>query len=161
MLRLATKFHLKLDALALAKDVKEELPIFFHVGGNKEATKHNNSACAKCLRDKHGARSTGDMLGIVERNYLRHSRRSNCACAPCREDRQNGCEKPYRCQEEAIKILACLHEKWDPRLNVKQPNPELSTEEKEGNLNAFKENEIVTFDPAIKLNRLVDGFRIF
>ncbi|KAJ7816140.1 hypothetical protein B0H14DRAFT_2602851 [Mycena olivaceomarginata] len=56
MLQSATKFHLKLDALALEKDVKKELPVFFHAGGNSDATKHNNSGCAKCLRDMHGAR---------------------------------------------------------------------------------------------------------
>lgn len=53
MLKTAKKFHLHFDALALAKDIKEELPAFFHIGGTKDSTRHNNSGCANCLRDLH------------------------------------------------------------------------------------------------------------
>ncbi|KAJ6571140.1 hypothetical protein B0H19DRAFT_885698, partial [Mycena capillaripes] len=157
----AKKLHLIFDALALSKDIKEELPIFFHIGAKKDLTKHNNSTCAKCLRDHHRARSVGDILKIVERNYYRHYRRRNCACTSCKADRQMRCDSPYKCQEEAIKFLACLYEKWEPRQPVNQPNSDLTLDEKEANHAALKSAEIVTFDPKIKLTKLVDGFRIF
>ncbi|KAJ7354214.1 hypothetical protein DFH08DRAFT_631135, partial [Mycena albidolilacea] len=115
MLLAARTFCLTLDAIALSKDLKEELPIFFHTGIKKGRTRHNNSECARCLRDNHNMRTTGDALAIVERNYFRHSRRKNCACGSCREDRGRGCISPYLCQEEAVKFLDGLAEKWDPR----------------------------------------------
>ncbi|KAJ7018274.1 hypothetical protein C8F04DRAFT_977493 [Mycena alexandri] len=46
MMKTASKFRVKFDALALAKDVKEELLIWFHTGGKKDLGRHNNSACA-------------------------------------------------------------------------------------------------------------------
>ncbi|KAJ7239220.1 hypothetical protein B0H12DRAFT_1025257, partial [Mycena haematopus] len=146
MYKSARKLRLKFDALALSKDIKNELPVFFHIGGKKALAKKNNSGCAKCLRDNHGVRSTGDALKIVERNYHHHSRRRNCACGPCRSDRLIGCEIPYKCQEEAVKILDCIYEKWDPRAPVRQTNPELLLEEVEKNVQALEDDEAVIFD---------------
>ncbi|KAJ7469509.1 hypothetical protein FB451DRAFT_1038795 [Mycena latifolia] len=48
MIKTAAKFQLKFDALSLAKDVKEELPVWFNIGGKKDLNRHNNSNCAKC-----------------------------------------------------------------------------------------------------------------
>ncbi|KAJ7740170.1 hypothetical protein B0H14DRAFT_2250416, partial [Mycena olivaceomarginata] len=149
MLTTARDFHLTLDALALSKEVKENLPIFFHTGIKEEVTKHNNSKCANCLRDRHKMRSAEDALKIVERNYLRHSRRKNCACNPCRADRNLGCGWPVKCQDEAIRFLDDLAEKWDPRRNVHQPNPELTEEERDSNTNALNEDKVLVFDPKI------------
>ncbi|KAJ7351635.1 hypothetical protein DFH08DRAFT_694783 [Mycena albidolilacea] len=128
MLKTARKFKLTFNALALSKNIKEELPIFFHMGGNRDMGRRNNSKCAQCLRDCHSVRSTGDVLATVERNYQRHNRRRNCACQPCREDRLRGCIAPYLCLEEAIKMLDCLYEKWDPRVEVNQRAEGLSDE---------------------------------
>ncbi|KAJ7782178.1 hypothetical protein B0H14DRAFT_2232663, partial [Mycena olivaceomarginata] len=115
MLQTARKFKLNFDTLALSKDIKEELPIYFHMGANRDMGRRNNSKCAQCLRDTHNVRTAGNVLNIVERNYQGHSRRRNCACRTCREDRLQGCSAPYLCLEEAIKMLDCLFEKWDPR----------------------------------------------
>ncbi|KAJ7788808.1 hypothetical protein B0H14DRAFT_2397988 [Mycena olivaceomarginata] len=161
MLVAARTFCLTLDALALSKDLKEELPIFFHVGLKKGRTKHNNSECARCLRDNHNMRTTGDTLAIVERNYFRHSRRKNCACGSCREDRGRGCISPYLCQEEAIKFLDGLAEKWDPRRKINQPCAELTEEEIDANKAAMDKDEPVIFDPKIIVHKLSEVFRIF
>ncbi|KAJ7749017.1 hypothetical protein B0H14DRAFT_2296542, partial [Mycena olivaceomarginata] len=142
-------------------DIKEELPIFFHVGLKKGRTKHNNSECARCLRDNHNMRTTGDTLAIVERNYFRHSRRKNCACGSCREDRGRGCISPCLCQEEAIKFLDGLAEKWDPRRKINQPCAELTEEEIDANKAAMDKDEPVIFDPKIIVHKLSEVFRIF
>ncbi|KAJ7803830.1 hypothetical protein B0H13DRAFT_1583577, partial [Mycena leptocephala] len=123
--------------------------------------RHNNSDCAHCLRDTHKIRLAGDVLELIQRDYRRHSRRRNCACIPCRADRLDGCAIPFKCLEEAIKILNCLHEKWDPRRPVNQPLSDLTEAEKEANLEAVKENDPVVFDPKIQLGKRTDGFRIF
>ncbi|KAJ7756669.1 hypothetical protein B0H16DRAFT_1458120 [Mycena metata] len=154
-------FGLTLDALALDKDVKEEIPVWFHPGGTKDLARHNNSKFANCLRDNHGAKTVGHILLIVQRNYLCHYRRRNCACNCCKADRAAGCESPYKCHEEGIKILDCINEKWDPRVTVNQPNRELTKEEKVTNFLAVAEKEMVTFDPSIKIQALSDGFRIY
>ncbi|KAJ7430777.1 hypothetical protein FB451DRAFT_1038724 [Mycena latifolia] len=162
MIKTAAKFQLKFDALSLAKDVKEELPVWFNIGGKKDLNRHNNSNCAKCLRNIHGVRTVGHILDIIQRNYHRHSRRRNCACNSCRADRLLGCDYPYKCQEEAIKILDCIDEKWDPRCTTNQPNAELTAEERTANSQALEDKKEVIFDPRITLNQpSSNGFRIF
>ncbi|KAJ6491823.1 hypothetical protein C8R47DRAFT_976306 [Mycena vitilis] len=162
MLKTAKNFDLEFDALALGKDIKEELPIFFHLGGNADFPRHNNSSCAKCLRDNHRVRDARDILDILERNYDRHSRRRNCACIPCKSDRRAGCDTPYKCHEEGIKLLDCLDEKWDPRQAVRQSNKDLTEDERKSNSQAITDKEPVVFDPRIALEGpLTEGFRIF
>ncbi|KAJ7018664.1 hypothetical protein C8F04DRAFT_894320, partial [Mycena alexandri] len=95
------------------------------------------------------------------RNYHRHYRRRNCACNTCRSDRGAGCDSPYKCHEEAVKILDCIDEKWDPRIAVNLPNPELTKEEVQLNAQALIDKDSVIFDPSITLQNLSDGFRIF
>ncbi|KAJ7830940.1 hypothetical protein B0H14DRAFT_2806305 [Mycena olivaceomarginata] len=131
------------------------------MGGNQDMGRRNNSKCAKCLRDSHNVRTTGDVLAVVERNYQRHSRRRNCACQTCKEDRLRGCVAPYLCLEGAIKILDCLYEKWDPRVEVNQQVQGLTEETKQDNIEALEVDEPVIFDPSIHLEKRVDGFRIF
>ncbi|KAJ7029098.1 hypothetical protein C8F04DRAFT_1289065 [Mycena alexandri] len=72
-----------------------------------------------------------------------------------------GTTPPYKCQGEAAKILDCLAEKWDPRVNVNQPNPELTTEELTANAEAIISKEDIIFDPKIAIHRLEDGYRVF
>ncbi|KAJ6594981.1 hypothetical protein B0H10DRAFT_1829527, partial [Mycena sp. CBHHK59/15] len=62
-----------------------------------------------------------------------------------------GCIKPFHCQEEAIKLLDCLHPKWDPRHLIHQPNPELTAEEHAANIFALEDQNPITFDPNITL----------
>jgi hypothetical protein len=112
MYQSAKKFGVKFDALAISKDIKESLPMWFHAGATADLKRRNNTNLAKCLRNNHGIVTVGDTLHLIERNYHRHSRRCNCACNSCKSDRQKGCEAPYKCQEEAVKIIDCLSEKW-------------------------------------------------
>ncbi|KAJ7252019.1 hypothetical protein C8J57DRAFT_1238360 [Mycena rebaudengoi] len=162
MYKTAKKFGVKLDALAISKDVKESLPMWFHAGATTDLKRRNNTALAKCLRKNHGVVTVGDTLELVERNYQGHSRRRNCACNSCKADRHKGCEIPYKCQEEAVKILDCLSEKWDPRMFVNQPNPELDQDDRARNSEAIQNKTEVQFDPRITLtDNLSDGFRVF
>ncbi|KAJ7077991.1 hypothetical protein B0H15DRAFT_762500, partial [Mycena belliarum] len=158
----AAKFNLKFDALALSKDVKEELPIWFHNGASSDLRRHNNTRNADCLRENHGVIKVGDVTNLINRNYICHSRRRNCACTPCKDDRSQGCNAPYKCQEEAIKILDCLNEKWDPRKEIAPTNPDLLPDERDKNVQALAEKEVLTFDPKVIMNGpSVDGYRIF
>ncbi|KAJ7727177.1 hypothetical protein B0H14DRAFT_2410293, partial [Mycena olivaceomarginata] len=84
----------------------------------------------------------------------------NCACRPCRDDGAADCGAPNKCLEEAIKFLNCLHEKWDPRIQVHQTIPDLSEEQSSDNTEALEEDEPVIFDPKIHLSKRLDWFRI-
>ncbi|KAJ7672042.1 hypothetical protein B0H14DRAFT_2219839, partial [Mycena olivaceomarginata] len=97
-----------------------------------------------------------------ERSEERHRRRKNCACSACRIDRAAGCAAPYKCQEQALKLLDCMHPKWDPRRSVRQINPELTDEELEQNLHALEKGEPLLFDSNITLKADISkAFRVF
>ncbi|KAJ7657424.1 hypothetical protein DFH06DRAFT_991016, partial [Mycena polygramma] len=161
LLKTASDFNIRLDALNIDDEVKRGLPIWFHPAASKELNYLNNSLSSKCLRNIHKVSSVGDLMAITTGESPRHSRRKNCACAACKHDRARGCIKPYACRDEGIKLLDCLHPKWDPRHLICQPNPALTVDELLINQNEYSDNKAVTFDPNITLSNFAHGFRVF
>lgn len=47
-------------------------------------------------------------------NY-RHKLRKNCACTPCQEMRQEGCENLHKYGESAREWISKLKRKWSPK----------------------------------------------
>ncbi|KAJ7254129.1 hypothetical protein C8J57DRAFT_946308, partial [Mycena rebaudengoi] len=91
-----------------------------------------------------------------------HFKRVNCACTVCKGARITGCPKPFRCHEEALVLLNCLHPKWDPRRVLHQPNPDLNNEERSENISALDRKNPVIFDPNITVkSNLSLAFRVF
>ncbi|KAJ6589371.1 hypothetical protein B0H19DRAFT_924433, partial [Mycena capillaripes] len=144
-----------MDGLAIDEKLKLQMPIWFHIAANSEMTKLNNSQASKCLRTNHDISTVGDVWNMVRREDLnrRHYRRLNCACNVCKNDRNLGCAKPFRCQEVANKIMDCIHPKWDPRRRLNQPNLALTPAERSENLSAFQNKKPVTFDPNITVEK--------
>ncbi|KAJ6618105.1 hypothetical protein B0H10DRAFT_1795903, partial [Mycena sp. CBHHK59/15] len=151
ILKTAHEFNVRLDALNVDNELKCSLPIWFHPAADKNLNYLNNSRPSKCLRTFHSVRTVGDLMAITTGDNLRHSRRKNCACPTCKYDRNLSCIGPYACRDEAHKLLDCLHLKWDPRCELHQPNPALTTEELLENKQAFDQKEPVIFDPNITM----------
>ncbi|KAJ6611211.1 hypothetical protein B0H10DRAFT_1810082 [Mycena sp. CBHHK59/15] len=162
ILKTAHEFNVRLDALNVDNELKCSLPIWFHPAADKNLNYLNNSRPSKCLRTFHSVRTVGDLMAITTGDNLRHSRRKNCACPTCKYDRNLSCIGPYACRDEAHKLLDCLHLKWDPRCELHQPNPALTTEELLENKQAFDQKEPVIFDPNITMKLSIAlGFQVF
>ncbi|KAJ7815789.1 hypothetical protein B0H14DRAFT_2171639, partial [Mycena olivaceomarginata] len=143
-------------------DIKSGLPIWFHIGADKKLNKLNNSDCAKCLRNNHKVVTVGDMVQVAASTHTMHKRRCNCACPPCRADRNQGCLNPYKCRDEALKILDCLNEKWDPRREVIKRNDDLTDDEIQANKVAIQNRKPALFNTAITLKtNIANAFRLF
>ncbi|KAJ7845560.1 hypothetical protein B0H13DRAFT_1647298, partial [Mycena leptocephala] len=98
-------------------ELKKRMPIRLHIAVSPEMKKLNNSQASKCLRWTHHVSTVEDLVNMANRGNPNrpHHRRFNCACNLCKSDRNSECSKPFLCQEEAVKILDCIHPEWDPR----------------------------------------------
>ncbi|KAJ7154899.1 hypothetical protein C8R43DRAFT_863419, partial [Mycena crocata] len=142
--------------------IKRSLPIWFHSAAKNDLNHLNNSTSSKCLRTIHGVLTVGDLMSFTTGESPRHSRRKNCACPACKYDRNLGCIKPYMCREEALKLLDCIHPKWDPRHHIHESNPGLTDDELSENQKAFEEKKAVIFDTNITLQSSIKlAFRVF
>ncbi|KAJ7876780.1 hypothetical protein B0H14DRAFT_2568155 [Mycena olivaceomarginata] len=145
MLQTARKFKLTFDILALSKDVKEELPIYFHMGGNRDMGRRNNSKCAKCLRDFHNLwwrETTKDMADavIVLVNPVERSTWRMLGPLPV----PRGSDKNARLSSR-----------------IKPTNTRTHRRRKKENSGALEADDPVLFDMSIHLENQIDGFRIF
>ncbi|KAF9455621.1 hypothetical protein BDZ94DRAFT_1146942, partial [Collybia nuda] len=150
MLRVAKKYNVGLDPLSIPITIKNELPIWFHMGSYPNLNKWNNHYYSRCLLNKHKITKVGQMAQIANRTSNNHSRSSKCQCVNCSYDRQTlNCNNPAKCQETAIAILNCLHPKWNPLIEPETTSiPPLNPQQREANIAAFLANETITFDPS-------------
>ena len=165
MIRTAHKYGLRLDVLNPAEELKEIMPIWYHVG-NGEGRSTANSPASKCLRERHNVRSVVDALQIASTNRSRdpnHKARATCTCTACSTDRQRlSCENPHRCAEAAAKLIQKLKPLWKPESNRLPDGLTLTRRRKDRNEAARNVGERVTFNPSLTERApLTEGFRIF
>ncbi|KAJ7058998.1 hypothetical protein C8F01DRAFT_990229, partial [Mycena amicta] len=148
-----------MDALATDPDLAGAMPAWFH---KFSTTNMNNSPASKCLRNNHDVLWVADLTPYANDPNPRHSRRINCACAPCKYDRSMGCKKPYACQEQARQLLGALDPKWNPSLEILFSNPALTPDEILENEDAFADKQPTTFNPNIFItDHLASALRVF
>ena len=166
MLKAAYKHNIAFAPINLSQDLRERLPIWQHLGIEKQIPRNPRS---KCLARTHKSIRVKDMLKITARlqgEYERgiHIPVYSCNCKDCKDDRESGCENPQRCAIEAQKRL----ERITPKLNPKRPpnldGLSLTKRRIEQNQLASEEDDDqgITFDPSVTEKReLSDCFRIF
>jgi len=163
MLKIATKYNVKLEAILPSKEVQARMPVLHHA----QTRKHVNytSEAAKCLRDKHCIVTINDLLRIVENVPRNHSDRNNCRCPRCKDLRrktQSTCRRPNKCMTKAREILESLNPKWDP---TKSPNEDFFKRpepEKTGPMvDPETDEKSIVFNPFSIQETLTDSIRIF
>ncbi|KAF9234528.1 hypothetical protein BU15DRAFT_52534 [Melanogaster broomeanus] len=163
ILKVADKYNVCLAAGTLSKDVKNELPAWFHIGANENIKKLNNHFYAPCLRDNHRALSIGHLATITQMLPSEHRKMKTCTCTSCDYARGNlNCKKPFKCFQLAKDILACIPPKWNPESELRPFAENLTLAQVADNQRALKKKEKVMFDPTTILDSpLENGFRSF
>ncbi|KAI0650598.1 hypothetical protein C8Q79DRAFT_894682, partial [Trametes meyenii] len=159
----AKKYGLRCEARNPARSLRENMPVWYHVGtrpGNSTA----NSVASKCLRERHGVNTTAQCELVAER--LRESGHKNspkCPCRACDADRRvRGCENPHRCATAARKAIKRLWMKWRPEARTNDDGLTLTRERRCQNKVAREEKGRIVFDPTItQAAPLAMAFRIF
>lgn len=166
MLRTGHKYGVRFDALKLPTKLKRALPAWYHIGTTNNFKHLNNAESSKCLREKHDAKTTGDLVKIqrrLTRNNSHHKNRKNCVCSDCVKDRhENGCLNPKLCANMARKMLKGLRPKFDSIKTDHKDGLSLTRHRRRENTKKAEKGEAITFDPSVTLRgHLAAGFRIF
>lgn len=115
MLKTATKYQVDLDPPFPSQALRRCMPVWYHKGQDEGKYPQNNGRWAKCQRSNHKIQTVEEMHTYINETHgIRHFPRSNCACLPCRNARNKGCEDPTKCRKAAQKLLDTLHPKWRP-----------------------------------------------
>ncbi|TFK83414.1 hypothetical protein K466DRAFT_440347, partial [Polyporus arcularius HHB13444] len=165
MINTAHKHGLRLDVLNPAEDLKELMPIWYHIGTG-EGRSSANSVASKCLRDRHGISTVLDTLRATQMRHPRdpaHRAKASCQCGQCARDRSRfSCENPHRCAEAAEKLVHKLIPLWKPDASCPTDGLSLTKRRKDRNIVAKDTNGRIIFDPSITEHApLSNAFRIF
>jgi len=163
MIRAGNEHKVKLQALLPTQELKEEMPIWFHIGAYEALKELTNKTEAKCLRHKHQVKYVSHLRRITtEPLNGNHRPQRNCRCTTCREIKQNTqCKNPHKCRLMAQTILDKLTPKWSIQTHPPNDNLDLTPRRKNRNKQAEKTGEPILFDPNITTNSIKDSFRIF
>ncbi|EPS94061.1 hypothetical protein FOMPIDRAFT_1104305, partial [Fomitopsis schrenkii] len=169
MLSTARKYNVSFAAIKMDKQMKSNLPIWYHLGATKKLRLLNNTRISDCLRTNHEATVVADILKIVKRECYRKARErgndyipEDCSCAACTTDRQNGCAHPRKCCREAERALAEVKPKWHPEVDNPLDGLSLTKHRQEANDKALTEGGTLTFDPSLtQKGDLSTAFRVF
>jgi len=156
MLKLAKEYNVKLTNVEPSKQVKEELPIWYHTKSITSARKLYNTKTAKCLRKNHGIRLVRDVTKILGKINETHSQENNCNCDTCKDLRTTSkCPHPHYC----IKLMSLLIEKilpeWNPNATNSTTNNEAQVRENEETANAIQTQ------PKTIIDNIKDAINIF
>lgn len=160
MLKTAKKYEVTFHPQILENNLKDEMPIWFHLGLAGVKNIIINSKVAICQREVHKILTMGDMRYLAEladtRKNPRHKTRKNCACKKFKWAREKGCKNPHKCSLAAQNFLSKLGQRW----NLDMPNEKRDLTEREKEL---REGEgIQVFNPDMMMQEsLREGFQLF
>ncbi|KAG2140058.1 hypothetical protein DEU56DRAFT_720162, partial [Suillus clintonianus] len=162
MLKAIKKHNVSFAPIKLSTNLKQQLPAWHHLGAPPRTYHKINNTC---LQTVHKTKSIKDLMKIANRNktHPMHKPRSNCACSPCQQDRNEGCMNPQKCSTTANNILNKLHPKFNTETPQRQDNLTLTHRRKEKNSRArsSRQGEVI-FDPSVTAkSSLAECFRIF
>ena len=168
MISVDNKYDVCLDALAIPKSTRRNLPAWYHIGSDKLLRGFNVRKSVKCLQTKHNTKTISDMLQIIERLNINnqinlHQDLKECPCHKCANDRERNCKDPNECTQTMEMIIRSLTPNFQPsnaplNTNGLSPTPQRLKE----NEKAKKEDGIITFNPTIcNISNLEVCFRIF
>ncbi|KAL1938790.1 hypothetical protein VTO73DRAFT_11170 [Trametes versicolor] len=165
MILVAKKYKVCCDVRTPKVDLKNAMPIWYHVGLELERKGMKTSA-AGCLRDKHGVKTVAQCVEVTRR--LRpedpdHVPCSECGCVACANDRELlGCRNPHRCACAAEEVISRLLPKWNPGQIGRTDNLSLTKGRVSANVDASENDERVTFDPSLSESMPIGAaFRVF
>lgn len=158
LFRTAKEFNVRLENIALERDIILSMPLWYHIEADSRLRRMNGGKIAKCLKTKHSIRLVREAACLASSIAdLSHQDSPECKCRGCnRIEDETGCMHPNLCTKRVSSMLDILPEKWDPRKSSEeeQPDAEGGIEPTEGALKIFNPNKLTK-------GYIGDAFRIF
>ncbi|KAF8196495.1 hypothetical protein BJ912DRAFT_834109, partial [Pholiota molesta] len=118
MLKVAATYNVALDPINPQIELQRRMPVWYHIGVNRNFRVILNGEWQKCQRSNHGIITVGEMSDYAEGIGIVQNRRCNgytvCACPRCQAGRAMGCRHPEKCRQAGRNLLSSLHSKWVP-----------------------------------------------
>ncbi|KAI0646198.1 hypothetical protein C8Q79DRAFT_891669, partial [Trametes meyenii] len=165
LVKVAKKYNVRCEARNPAKDLREQVPIWHHMG-TKQGKSVANTVASKCLRERHGVTTVAQCAGVAKRlkegGEDNHWKNAGCECHDCDVDRRvRGCDNPHRCATAAGKALEKLTMKWRPERRENEDGLSRTRRQELNEENGQTEGRIV-FNPSVATEApLANAFRIF
>ncbi|KAH9836137.1 uncharacterized protein C8Q71DRAFT_708925, partial [Rhodofomes roseus] len=164
MIKTAKKHKACFAAIKLSKEVKANLPAWYHISADKQLHRLNNTRLSTCLRETHKVELVADLVMVHQHSPINQSasQQAECECPKCIDARRRGCRNPEGCREAAGRLLNNLSAKWNPSAEPEADNLTLTKKRKEKNMKAIEEGGQAIFDPSLTLRGgVAEAFRVF
>ena len=162
IIKTAKETKLTFAPLRLSKQLKVQLPAWFHMGAPPRAY---NKLKDECLKTCHKVGKVKNLRALTKRLLpgSQHQQHDNCPCTDCYRDRQKGCKKPHKCALNANTLLLGLTQKLNPAVPRQRDNLTLTHHRLEKNSRAnINKGDEITFNPTVTTHTsLADCFRVF
>ncbi|KAF8287616.1 hypothetical protein DL93DRAFT_2069334, partial [Clavulina sp. PMI_390] len=117
-MNISTKAELNFSAFDLTNKEKSDLPLWHHIGIDRERHKNQvaNSAADQCLRHTHHVFTVGEASDLGKKLNTAGHRRGNrdCECPSCADARRAGCSNPDRCFKRPGILINKLYNEFIP-----------------------------------------------
>jgi ribonuclease HI/exonuclease III len=162
MIKVGHECHVTLQSLKPSQNLKEELPIWYHMGATYKLIELTNKPEARCLRHMHKVQKVRDIYNITKSSSRNHKPRKDCKCNSCATTREiTHCANPHKCNKMAHEIIQTLYPKWNPSNQPLQDSLNLTPRRKRRNKQAEISKDPILFDPNVETNTIIEGFRVF
>ena len=162
IIKTAREAKLTFAPLRLSKQLKVQLPAWFHLGAPPRAY---NKLKDECLKNRHRVGKVKNLRALTKRLEpgTAHQQHQSCPCDDCKKDRAKGCKNPHRCAFNARNLLTGLARKLNPATPRQADNLTLTHHRLEKNAKAnIKRGDEVIFNPTVTTRTsLKDCFRVF
>ncbi|KAI9061457.1 hypothetical protein FKP32DRAFT_1541828, partial [Trametes sanguinea] len=161
MLKVAAKYGLRMEGLAIERSILRALPMWDAVKADPKELRRlaGKSRVVRCLAVNHEAKTVGDFERIASvLEDVGHGKKSACVCKGCeRMIAEERCASPGACAARAKAFLDLLPARWDPRGDHLEDQVKDAPEELEGRDDGKRK-----FDKhIITRGSTADVFRIF
>ena len=161
IIKTAKETKLSFAPLRISKQLKLQLPAWFHLGAPPQAY---NKLRDECLKTRHKVGKVKNLRALTKRLIPSspHQHHNNCPCDDCKKDRGKGCKHPHKCATIANSLVTGLSQKLNPAVPRQSNNLTLTHHRLEKNKKAdISKGDETTFDPSVTTRTsLADCFRV-
>ncbi|KAI0720604.1 hypothetical protein C8T65DRAFT_545511, partial [Cerioporus squamosus] len=166
MIKIASKYNVRFDAINPTEELKDALPLWRHFALPDE-DRLVMSKSVRCLLTAHGVIDVGQACRAAARLHSvgasgAHRPAASCQCVECAVDQAAGCDNPHRCAMAARRMLNKLLPRWTDGPPCLADGLSLTVRRKQANSSNALSDGRVTFDPSITARLpLAAHFRVF
>lgn len=147
---------MKVTAWNPSRQVREEMPLWYHTKAAPVARRLYQKKAAKCLRRTHGIRLVQDATNLLAWVGGDHTQAPDCRCGLCSELRTSlKCTHPIDCITMAADLLSKINLEWNPA------GPEVEAESRPNDREGGDETEGILVQKETTVTDLRDMITIF